>query len=296
MRSRMRRRQVLSIVIGVAAAACGGGGGGNDGPPVDQCDDPLIYSRFIARPSQANPGRSGGQVRGWVRDAPSPEIVGVIAEAGGCRFFGAQPALCTPACDGSDVCDISGECRSYPDRVDAGTVTVTGTTPPLTMMSSSEHAYSIDDEHPGLFGAGDPITLHVAGTGAIEPFEITTLGVPELVLPTDQLTAREHEDMIVGWTPITGAPGAEVVLELYNDHHAGPEAIECRADPAAGVLTVPAAILDRLILAGESGTCRCIEFSWIEVRQRRYASTSRGCAAFDAESDRQLTVTTIRAP
>jgi hypothetical protein len=296
----MPRRLVCSIVIGVAA--CGGGGGSPDGdparpdgPPISACDDTQVYSHFRASPEPAGSGRYGSQAGGWVNTARSPQTAGTIDSAGGCRFIGPQPTLCTPACTGNDVCDQDAVCVPYPESVEAGIVTITGTTPPLTMESQPGSSYYVTMGYPGLFAAGDPITLHVPGEAGVEPFEITTPGIPLLGLPTDQLTAREHQDMVVAWTAVTGVAGAEVVLEMHNDHHAGPQYIECKADAAAGSLTVPAAILDQLILAGESGIGTYIESAWIEVRTRGYASSSRGCAAFDAQSDRFVMVETIRA-
>lgn len=294
----------LAIVIGVALVGCGGASGSPDADP-DQpdadpggrCEDRDLYSLFRASPSQDVSGRFGSQIGGWVNTGRAPEIVTPTDTAGACRFVAAQPALCDPACAGGDVCDVHGACVPYPESITAGTVTITGTNPTITLEPQLGSYYNTMP-YPGLYAPGDALTLDVEGdtaTGA-EPIHLTTVGIPALALPTDHLTATEHQDFVIAWTAVTGLPGTEIVVELHNDHHAGPQYIECTTDAALGSVTVPAALLDELIVAGETGIGTYIESAWIEQRHRGHVISSRGCAAFDADSDHFLTIDTVRSP
>ena len=110
------------------------------------------------------------------------------------------------------------------------------------------------------------------------------------------MTAIEHQDLAIQWTAITTPADAEVVVHLDNDHHGLSAFVECQAPAAAGALVVPAAVLDPLILAGETGIGTYIENAWIEVRQRAVRATERGCAAVDAYAAQFLQVDTVRAP
>jgi hypothetical protein len=298
---------VFVLVAGsVAVAGCGGGGGGGD--PVDaspdqpdaanpgRCEDRDLFALFRASPEQIVAGRYGSQAGGWVNDARAPEIVTPIDSAGACQYIAPQPVLCEPACTGGTVCDVHGACVLFPTTVAAGTVTITGTSPALTMEPQPGNSYYVMMAYPALYGSGDALVLDVEGGGGIDPIHLETVGIPVLTMPTDQFTAREHEDLVIAWDAVAGVPGTEVVIELHNDHHAGPEYIACTTDAALGSVTVPSAILDQLILAGENGIGTYIESAWIELRHRGRVTTSRGCAAFDADADRFISVETIRAP
>jgi len=288
--------------IAFIAAGCGGGGTGPDADPnapdadpEGACADHELVARFHATAEPMFTGMYGSQAGGVVNSGPGAELAGTVAEAGGCRFVAAQPALCTPACTNGDVCDVHGACVAYASPVAAGTVRITGTTPPLVFEPQAGNSYYAMMGYPGLYAAGDALALDIEGAGDVGPIHVETVGVPVIALASGQLTAREHDDLALGWTPVT-IPGAEIVLRLNNDHHAGVEHVECIAPAAAGALTVPSAILDRLILAGESGIGTYIESAWVEQRRRGSVRTSRGCAVFDSESDVFVTVETIRAP
>ena len=255
-----------------------------------------LHARFVVVGEPASSGPIGSQVGGAYHDHPAPRTEATMAEAGGCRYVAARPALCEPACTGSDVCDVDGHCSGYPTTLAAGTLTVTGTTPPITLEPQPGNSYYPQTSYPGLYRPGDELTFALAGAGPVPPLTATVRGVPSLALPTDQLTAIEHQPLRIAWTPITDPAGAEVLVHLDNDHHGLAAYLECTAPASAGELTVPAAILDPLILAGESGIGTYIENAWIEVRHRALVTTPYGCAAVDGYADQFLFVDTVRAP
>lgn len=254
-----------------------------------------LHARFTLVAEPGSSGRVGNQVSGAYRDHPEPRTEATLAEAGGCRYVAPRPALCDPACTGNDVCDVDGHCLGYPTSLAAGTLTITGTTPPIT-IDPRDNWYSAPKSYPSLYRAGDELTFALTGAGPVPPLSATVRGVPALALPTDQLTATEHQPLRIAWTAITTPAGAEVLIHLDNDHHGLRAYVECTAPASAGELTVPASILDPLILAGESGIGTYIENAWIEVHHRTLVATPFGCAAVDGYADQFLFVDTIRAP
>ena len=105
----------------------------------------------------ASSGPIGSQVGGAYHDHPAPRTEATMAEAGGCRYVAARPALCEPACTGSDVCDVDGHCGGYPTTLTAGTLTVTGTTPPITLEPQPGNSYYPQTSYPGLYRPGDDV-------------------------------------------------------------------------------------------------------------------------------------------
>ena len=293
----------VAVVAVMMIAGCGDDGGsaasdaGVDAMP-GGCDATSeLHARFVIIGEVAVRGPMGNQASGAYMSGTSPQTIATLAEAGGCRFVGPRPALCDPPCAGEDLCDVEGRCVRYPDVIPAGTMTITGTTPPLTLEPEADgNSYRTPTSYPQLYRPGDVLTLALAGAAGVAPLHAEVIGVPSIALPTDQLTAIEHQDLVIAWTPVAQPADAEVVVHLDNDHHGIAAYLECRAPASAGSLTVPAAILDRLILAGETGIGTYIEHAWIELRHRALRTTERGCAAVDAYSDHFLLVDTVRAP
>jgi hypothetical protein len=296
--------KVIAISFGVLAA-CGGGGGG-DPPDADpsapdardpgRCDDGDRVGQMRLTPEPGQTERFGSQIGGWFADVRAPEFVAPVDEAGGCRYLAVSPALCNPTCEYGEVCDVHGACVPFPTTLDAGTVRVTTPVRTVTLEPQAGNGYYAQMPYPGLYAPGDPLSLDVEGSAGFAPVQLETIGLPAISLPATMLTATEHQDFVIAWDPVTGIAGAEVRVELHNDHHAGPEYIECTADASLGSLTVPSSILDQLILAGENGIGTYIESAFIEQRRRAYATTAQGCVAFDAATDRFLQIETIRAP
>lgn len=306
----MRSGLVFGIALTLAAAtaaACGGSGddgaddtgddsgddSGDDGGDDAPCDPEDIVAWVRVSPEPGASGPRGSQAEAQVLATRPIQLEAPTDTVDGCAFYGPSPALCEPACTGGELCDIHGECLPYDEPIAAGTITISGTTPVVALEPTQFNTYYSQENLPGLFGPSDPLTVDIEGEGELAGFQIQTLGIPVLELPTTNLTAVETVGLTMSWTP-TDVDGAEFVLHMDNDHHAGPESVECVVPASAGTLTVPPAILDQLILAGEAGIGTYIENAWVQLRRRGTIETARGCATFDADSADFVSVETIR--
>jgi hypothetical protein len=297
-----RSRPPWPTAIVAALLGCGSGGGdtpdASDGPPVDpRCaPDRPPSARFTVVSEPGAGARVGTQASGQVLPHPGPQLAATLVTEGACRFVGPRPALCAPACTGDQVCDVDGQCVAFAEALPAGELTIDGTNPPLRLTPRAGNGYYTDRAYPGLFAAGDELVLALAGDGPVAPLTATVRGVPPLAMPTTALVAREHQPLTVAWTPITTPAEADVLLHFDNDHHGVTAYLECVAPAAAGSLTIPAAILDPLIEAGETGIGTYIENAWLEVHHQVKLETPRGCAIFESYADQFVSVDTIRAP
>ncbi|HUS63163.1 MAG TPA: hypothetical protein VMZ28_01430 [Kofleriaceae bacterium] len=235
-----------------------------------------------------------GNAGGSVADVPFPTFVEEKMRDGECAFHGAP--FCDPACEGGDICTAGGVCSPFPTNLDAGTVHITGTDPALDLEPQAGPSYYTMENYPDLYQPGDLLTLTGGGDDTDVPaFEATARGVPVLELPTTQLTATEHEDMVVEWDTAGDSPdGAAVVLHMDSDHHGAPGFIECWAADD-GEVTVAADLIDAIIAVGESGIGTYIENAYIMRVDAGTDDLGGGdCLVFHTESRVQVSVETVR--
>ncbi len=284
-------RWMLALLL----IGCGGGGGdAPDGGPQPDGGGP------VECPWQRAPGsfavsisETWGGFGGAYRDLPWPMTLAEELREGDCAYYGPANAFCEPACTGNDTCVAGDFCQPYPTQVSVGHISVSGTTPALELEPQAGFSYYTTESYPGLFGSGDTLTLAAAGAGDVDPFEVTVRGVAPLTVPWEQVTAHEGQDLEIAWDTADSPEGTVVFVHMDSDHHGIQAYLECTgADD--GSLTVPAAVLDRLIEAGETGIGTYIENAWITRAHASAIDTDAGCLSFRAESQLQMGVETIR--
>ena len=229
-------------------------------------------------------------------DAPPIRFSTPRLSEGACAYHGPSEAFCDPPCTDGRYCAPEGACRAYPSAITVGAVAIEANGRRADATSEWD-TYSAGPLA-GFASPGDRVTLEVEGAGAVDPFTAETTVVPPLVLTSTQLVAHEHEDLVVSWPAPSEAspPGTRMIVHFDNDHHGVPAFIECDADDAAGSLTIPAPLLDALILDGETGIGTYIENAWMARRQATLRRTSLGCARFASHSEEHVFVETVRAP
>jgi hypothetical protein len=291
---RMRPARLLLLVLFIGA--CGGdddGGGGDNGGGPDAAgpDDPdagngdracgpaAQHARFVVT-SNAEYGGASGQYE----DRPFPIVDQPEVESGGCGFFAPESYFCDPACFDNTICTAGETCKPLPAQIPVGTVHLAGTDPELDLEPTEYNSYYTTENYPSLYQPGALITLSASGEGDVPAFEIAARGVPELTVPFEQLQAIEHQDMTVPWNVADDTPeGTRVVLHMDSDHHGTRAWVECWSDDD-GEIVVPSAVLDPLILAGETGIGTYIENVYMARIHRGTVDTETGCAALESES------------
>jgi len=215
-------------------------------------------------------------------------------EVDGCIFVGNPTYFCDPVCQGNTLCGTGDVCRPLPTSIPVGTLHLAGTDPELDLEPQPGDIYYTTENYPGLLQPGDLVTVSGGGVEDVPAFEISARGVPELTMPWESLTAVEHEQMVVTWDVAEDSPaGAQVVLHMDSDHHGARAYVECWADDT-GQLVVPAAVIDPLILAGETGIGTYIENAWLARRHRATLDTDDGCAVLHTEFNINIPVETVR--
>jgi len=190
-------------------------------------------------------------------DAPYGRNHVLEAEEGACRFYRvAEIAPCDPPCadDWTEYCTIDGQCLPFPQRVSAGTITVSGVKGgPYPIPVGEADWYSAPATPASLFDAGAAITVSATG-GDIPAFEAHVTGVGPLKAPIDGvLTLVDGAPQVVTWTKANDGSTVELILQI-GWHGAPPTAILwCTAPDADGQVTIPQAMVEAFPTFGGMG-------------------------------------------
>ncbi len=244
---------------------------GDDDTSEGPCDPWTTWGVFTIETDDTD-----GRVRGYYYDGVNPYQVGGVLTEGPCTFYGWDHLPnCDPPCVDPEVCGFDDQCHPYPEKVDAGTLTVTGVEPPLVIEPNEFFDYYSGAAIPEMYPAGAELTLALAGGEAVDPFSMTVAGVAGPMTPDHlEVVIVEGEALTVSWTPAPVPDDARVELRLRIDHHAlvGGYAL-CNVPDADGQLTVPVAIVDALHSTGSR-----VENGSLTRYTRRAVETNLGCA------------------
>jgi len=232
-----------------------GGGEVTEPDPVWGFAGAIRLMQYMSYANGAVPQSSAIEIT--LQDAPHGRNHVVEAEAGGCRFYRAvEIAPCDPPCadDWSEYCSIDGQCLPYPQRVSAGTITVSGVAGgPYVLPVGEQDWYDTPQTPPELFTAGADLTVSAAG-GAVPAFEAHVTGVAPMQAPIDgMLTLLDGADQGVSWTKAGDGSTVELILQI-GWHGAPPTAILwCTAPDADGQITLPQAMIEAFPYFGGMG-------------------------------------------
>jgi len=257
---------VRVLAASLVLVACGGGdgagvdaaAGGADSAPGGADSAPATDGQPAA-PESIVGGvqvRDSGGVPVWIWDfyqQPAPgALFGVVGEGfwepsiveGDCVYLTAvEPGFCEPACDVDSYCDPDGVCQPWPQRVDVGTMHLTGLAKDATMTPNDNHYYDVVEDMPDpMFTGGETATLTADGN-QLPAFSISTVTPEPLVDQIDcDLEPSATEDLTISWTPSSSGVG-RVRWEMITMMHAGNgPMVLCESDDT-GSLVVPQAIV-----------------------------------------------------
>jgi hypothetical protein len=225
-----------------------------------------------ADPSLSNPGYTsfGGIVRdGDVLDS----VVWTKAqEVDGCVLYKPEVPFCS-SCDSPKVCTGEEECKSTPQSINFGSITVSGVS-----MSDGTTTFSTDPVAPKMTysaplaiayppaAAGTFVKL--TGNGGDYPdFELQVPAITPLELLGDDPTPmKSAQPLPVRWTPNASVTGVRIGILVNISHHGGASGkIVCDVEDT-GTFDVPATLVTRLLELGYSG------FPTVEVTREAIAT------------------------
>lgn len=221
-----------------------------------------------------------GGFEGIYHDGSSPLMQEELLVEGACVLHGFDPMPhCEPGCDPPQVCGAGSQCLDWPPTLEAGTLQVAGTSPPLELEPGWDNAYYTDAPIADLVLPGTEYTLDAGGSADLDPFTLTALGVGAFSDATGSATARRGETLSLSWTP--GTTDARVVFEVGADHHAGTNAyVRCEVPDATGTVQVPAALIDALLDASSGTLVTTLGSASLYRHNGTTTRTNKACAAF----------------
>lgn len=183
-----------------------------------------------------------GEIRGALIQT---QILSELAAEGECRLLTVENPFCDPPCGGGEVCTNEAQCAAFPPRIEVGTVTITGLEVPVSMEPQADQRYfETELPHP-VITPGIPIELTADG------LNLSGHGFSALADISPVLAIAPKTDLDVTWEAEGGE--AHVRLEINIDQHGiSPATLYCDV-PDTGSYTVPAALIDALMLSGISG-------------------------------------------
>lgn len=185
-------------------------------------------------------------INGEVREAlVRATIDSIPAEEGECWLLRRENPFCDPPCSGAEVCNADAACVPYPARISVGTVTITGLEVPVTIEPAADDRYFLTDlPHPAV-APGATVELTADGIA------LDGRGFPMLSLTSPDLFISEGMPLEVSWE--AGDGEAVVRAEINIDQHGvSPATLMCDM-PDTGSYSIPASIIDALIVSGTSG-------------------------------------------
>jgi hypothetical protein len=194
--------------------------------------------------------------------------------------------FCADDCGSDALCVADDSCALYPDRITAGTITVSGVN--LSNSKSSFTSKPIGTWYTAAVSFADPpfdaastITLSSEGSADAAAFSLTASGVEQIVLHNDSVVMADGEPINLSWTPPSVSGSSVMHIEMDISYHGGTKAKivgECNDD---GTLEISAAMLTKLKSYGYSGFPKII-------------MTRRSASAVSALARAQLVVETTR--
>ena len=196
-----------------------------------------------------------------------PTVYQELERSGSCRRLAAEPSFCRPICVG--FCVGQSQCLPFPERLAAGTVTLSGLARPVAIEPITDNVYQHFANEP-MLQDGATITASAPG-GEFGSFKLTVKAPEPLVLTNyNDLALRSDRQLTFTWTA-SDRPDARIRLFLRSDLAHGivhPAIIECDA-PDNGSLTISADWIDWFSDAKHWGCGDCFESTI-----RRYTSAS----------------------
>jgi len=188
-----------------------------------------------------------GQIGAVFYEGDGPRWHRETMRDGTCALRTYTPSSCTPAC--TDGLCVSGVCQPFPRRVSAGRLTINGLAVPVS-ITPTDGFYEQPSIPEELFGDTASVSAQLAG-GTVPAMTLSSRGVPRLATAITggkiAVANPAGQPFALRWTPSNDADARiRVTLNANNQGHGMPylAILECDAPDSAGVIDIPAALLD----------------------------------------------------
>jgi hypothetical protein len=193
--------------------------------------------------------------RGAISDGVAVNAIPeVLATEGSCVLEGVPNLFCATPCESGQICAGDDQCVPAPDKVSAGTVTVTGLSTELALEPNGitlEYSSTFEEPYPG-FAPGASIRLTASGDTA-PAFSLVGEGVGLVTSTLETAVIETGADLELTWAAEGATESSQVGILLTVDAHGGTSGwITCVAEDN-GSFTVPADLVQQLIDLGLSG-------------------------------------------
>lgn len=213
----------------------------------------------MVAPTDASAGYT--TVVGRVQDGPTPSQIvwQQAATEGDCRLLTPRVPFCATSCGERMVCVENDTCQPYPVAQSVGAVRVTGVRSAAGATTFEMIAVSNSYQTPGdvmlpypAFAEGDMIRVEAAGSPWTPAFTLDARGIAPFALGAAPLRIQTGQGVALTWTAPQQS-GQRVHVRLDISHHGGTRGkIECATNDD-GELTIPAALISRLVALGVAG-------------------------------------------
>lgn len=248
-----------------ASASPSAGGAGGAGAAGDRAAPDGLYGAFTlslvpAREATAETEATEARTAflGLVNDGekPSPSVWMQEQSANGCSLYTPLVPLCDPGCGSSAACVSDDMCVPYPKSQSVGSIVLKGVgESPVEMSpvgSSNNYQPKAGTALPyPPCAEGDLVTLEVEG-GAYESFELQSKCIAPLEFE-GPIQLQKDTDLALTWQAPADPSLARIQVRLNISHHGGSRGeIRCDVEDN-GSLTLPKAMVNRLLDLGVAG-------------------------------------------
>jgi hypothetical protein len=213
---------------------------------------------------------------------PTSELT-LVEEKNGCKMLRKENPFCNPTCDSGFTCNLDLECVPLPERIEVGTIAITGTIATHTMEAQTGYYWDGDAKLP-LFEPAAPIKTTVAGSEKLAGFELHGFGVTQVALegkswdsePPPTWTLEEDIPFEFQWIPSKEDEGDMYITLAIDEHGATPVTMYCEVEDT-GSLVIPATMVNQLVAAGVSG----FPAAYVYRRSMDHIDTALGCVEME---------------
>jgi hypothetical protein len=237
------------------SSSTGGTTGADDPPSGTACAKAERLGSFVFNLTDTRTSLRGAVSNGVAVNS----IPEVLAAAGGCELQGVPNLFCATPCESGEICAGDDQCVPAPEKVSAGTITVTGLATELVEDPNAitlDYSANFDEPYPG-FSPGARIVLSAAGDTA-PAFTLIGEGVGLLSSTLETAVVETDADLELTWDSSGATEHSQIGILLTVDAHGGTSGwIACVADDT-GAFAIPADLVQQLIDLGLSGFPRVV--------------------------------------